>query len=131
MIENVEVVIDRLLMIERPFIIANNSDVTKQEVFEHEFQVSPPAIFDSNGILRLADDKANLTDYIAQNVQRLSSSKDNNVLQIGKTVIDMDSILQVKTMMISLKTILNLSGIIHTVSQSLMAMVIIILQQSM
>ena len=37
MFEHVEVVIDRLLMIERPFIIANNSDVTKQEVFEHEF----------------------------------------------------------------------------------------------
>ena len=62
-----EIVIDPLLMIEGALIIANNSDVTKQDVFEHELSVSLPAIFDLDGKIRLADDKSNLPDYIAQN----------------------------------------------------------------
>ena len=94
MIGKEEVVIDPLLMIERALIIANNSDITKQEVFEHELSVSPPSIFDSDGQLRVADDKANLTDYIAQKCQQELSSEDDYVLQIGNTVIDMGSILR-------------------------------------
>ena len=62
-----EVVIDPLLMFEGALIIASNSDVTKQDVFEHELSVSLPAIFDLDGKIRLADDESNLPDYIAQN----------------------------------------------------------------
>ena len=62
-----EVLIDHLLMIEGALKIANNSDVTKQDVFEHELSVSLPAIFDLDGKIRLADDESNLPDYIAQN----------------------------------------------------------------
>ena len=51
-------------MIERALIVTNNSDLTKQDVFECELSVYPPSIFNSDGQMRLADDKSNLTDYI-------------------------------------------------------------------
>ena len=94
MIGKEEVVIDPFLMIERALIITNNSDITKQKVFEHELSVSPPSIFDSDGQMRLADDKSNLTDYIAQKFQQEMSTEDNNVLNIENTVIDMGSVLR-------------------------------------
>ena len=70
MIGKEEVVIDPFLMIERALIIAENSDITKQQVFEHELSVSPPALFDPEGQLRLTEVKSNLTDYIAINFQQ-------------------------------------------------------------
>ena len=69
MIETEEVVIDSLLMIERALIITNHSDMPKLEVFGHELSVNPPSIFESDGKIRLPENKSDLTEYIADKSQ--------------------------------------------------------------
>ena len=71
-----EVVIDPLVLFERALVIADIADITKKEIFETELSLYPPSLFGTNGLLRSADDKANLTDYIALECKPLSTSDD-------------------------------------------------------
>ena len=95
MIGEEEMVFDPLVLFERALVIADSSDITKKEVFEHELSLNPPSLFGNNGLLRSADDKANLTDHIAQEYQSESTTEKEN-LQIESTVIDMGSLLWAK-----------------------------------
>ena len=87
-------VMDPLVLFERALVIADISDITKKYVFEHELSHYPPSLFGSNGLLRSADDKSNLTDYIAQKCLPESTPEDENNLTIEITVIDMGSLLR-------------------------------------
>ena len=80
-------------MIERGLIIANHSDITKKTMFKYELTINPPALCDSEGNLRVADDKANLMEDIANNFHKISPTE-GNLSQIDKTVIDMGSVLR-------------------------------------
>ena len=77
-------------------MIADISDITKKEIFETELSLYPPSLFGTNGLLRSADDKANLTDYIALECKPQSTPEDKNNLQIERSVLDMGSLLQTK-----------------------------------
>ena len=66
LVGNEEVVIDPLVLFERALVIADISDITKKEIFETELSLYPPSLFGTNGLLRIADDKANLTDYCSR-----------------------------------------------------------------
>ena len=91
-----EVVIDPLVLFERALVIADIADITKNEIFETELSLYPPSLFGTNGLLRSADDKANLTDYIALECKPLSTPDDKNKLKIESSVLDMGSLLRTK-----------------------------------
>ena len=90
-----EVVLDPLMLCERALLIADNSDISKKYVFEHELSLNPPSLFGTNGLIRYADDKSNLTDLIAKKYQP-QSLEDRTTLQIERTVIDMGSYLRTR-----------------------------------
>ena len=46
-----EVVFDPLVFVERALVIADISDITKKEVFEHELSFNPPSLFGNNVFL--------------------------------------------------------------------------------
>ena len=96
LVGNEEVVIDPLVLFERALVIADISDITKKEIFETELSLYPPSLFDTNGLLRSADDKANLTDYIAVECKPQSTPEDKNNLQNERSVLDMGSLLRTK-----------------------------------
>ena len=87
-------VMDLLVLFERALVIADISDIIEKYVFKHELSFYRPSICCSNGLLRSADDKSNLTDYIAQKCLPESTPEDKNNLSIESTVIDMGSLLQ-------------------------------------
>ena len=64
-----EVVFDPLVLCERALLIADNSDISKKDVFEHELSLNPPSLFGTDGLIRYADDKSNLTNLIANKYQ--------------------------------------------------------------
>ena len=81
-----EVAVDPLLYFERALIITNNSDLTKKEVLGFELSTSPPSIFDSEGRLRIPEDKSKLMNYIVKTFQQESSVEDVGLVQLDKTV---------------------------------------------
>ena len=77
-------------------IPANIYGVDLLELLKHKLSIYPPSLFKRNGELRYADDKAILTDFIANLYAREPTSLDKNNLQIERSVIDMVSMLHVK-----------------------------------
>ena len=77
-------VLDPLMLCERALLIADNSDISKKDVFEHELSLNPPSLFGTDGLIRYADDKSNLTNLIANRYQPQSPLKDRTALQIEK-----------------------------------------------
>ena len=96
LVDKEKVVIEPITLYERALVIADISDITKKQVFEHELSLYPPSLFGGNGLLRTADDKSKLTECIAKLCAPESIPNDINNLQIERTVLDMGSILRTK-----------------------------------
>ena len=96
LVDKDKVVIEPIALYERALVIADISDITKKEIFEHELSLYPPSLFGGDGLLRTAEDKSNLTDNIAQLCAPESTAMDKNNLQIERTVLDMGSMLRTK-----------------------------------
>ena len=75
-----------------------NPEINIDQLFEHELSVYPPSLFDKNGQLRLAEDKATLTNQIAKECKPESTPDDKDALFIEKSVLDMGSLLHTKVL---------------------------------
>lgn len=91
-----ELVIEPDSVFQRLLILANNCDVDLLFLFAHELSLYPPSMFIKNYEMRYADDKSQLTDFIARLCLPESTPEDKDALQIEKTVIDMGSMLRSK-----------------------------------
>ena len=84
-------VIDVQLFFQRCLVLMGNPDVNIDQLFEHELSVYPTSLYNKNGHLRSADDKAALTNYIANECKPESTPEDKENLSIEKSVLDMGS----------------------------------------
>ena len=87
---------DPNMLLQRCLVLMRNPDVNLEQLFEHELSVCPPSLFNKNGHLRSADDKAALTNLIVKECKPESTPEDKKNLLIERSVLDMGSFLRTK-----------------------------------
>ena len=98
MVGEEEVFIDHNLLFQRSLVLMRNPEINIDQLFEHELSVHPPSLFNANGHLRSADDKAALTNLIVKECKPESTLEDKDNLLIERSVLDMGSLLRTKVM---------------------------------